>query len=75
VAGRSVIGTPYLFFSSQRVAIRDELVEFGGLLGDSIRRPLLILTARCARRLLDQLPDIVAQNGYAIVKFRKRKII
>ena len=66
---------PTPIFSSQRVAIRDELVEFGGLLGNSIRRPLLVLTAGCGGRLFDQLPDIVAKNGDAIVQFRKRKII
>src|SRR5476651_238089 len=61
-------------FSNRRLALQNELVELGGLLGNSICGPLFILAARGAGRLLDQLPDIVAEDRDTVVQFGKRKI-
>jgi hypothetical protein len=72
--GHAVCGLHNLF-SCPRVALRYQLVQFGALLGNPVGDPLFILTARCAGRLFDQLPEIVAKDGDAIVKLGKRKIV
>jgi hypothetical protein len=62
-------------FSCPCIALRNQLVERRALLGNSIRDPLFVLTARRGGGLFDQLTEIVAQHSDAIVKFRKRKIV
>ncbi len=59
-------------FLRAAVALRKELVEFVGLLGDAVRGPLFVLTAGCCGRLLDKLSQIVSQDRDAIVEFRER---
>jgi hypothetical protein len=54
------------------IALRDQLVEFVGLLGDAVRGPLFVLTAAGSGRLLDQLSKVVSQDSDAIVEFRER---
>ncbi len=53
----------------QFVARPGELVEFLGLLGDPVSRPLLVLAAGNRGSLLDQLPDIVTNDGDAVFEF------
>ena len=49
------------------------LTEEHELLRQTVRVALLILGARKRRGLLDQLPDIVTNNGDAILDFGERK--
>src|SRR5450432_3442396 len=60
-------------FLPQRVALLDQLLKLFGLFRDAVGVSLLILGARGPGGLLDQLPDIVANNGDAIVEFGARK--
>jgi hypothetical protein len=60
-------------FLQQRIALLDQRLKLFILLRDTIRVALFILGARKRRGLLDQLPDIVTNNGDAILDFRERK--
>src|ERR1700730_4463043 len=57
----------------QRIALLDQPIELFILLRKPVRVALLILGPRKRRGLLDQLPDIVANNGDALFEFGKRK--
>ena len=60
-------------FLQQRIALLDQPIELFILLRETIRVALLILGPRKRRGLLDQLPDIVANNRDAILDFGERK--
>src|SRR6202451_3205035 len=57
----------------QRISLLLQRLKLFILLRQTIRVALFILGARKRRGLLDQLPDIVAHNGDAILDFRERK--
>src|SRR6476646_9216864 len=56
-----------------RVALLDERLELGLLRGEAVGVARLIARARHGRRLLDQLPDVVARNGDAVVDLVERQ--
>ena len=56
----------------QGIAVFDQLFKFFGLLLNPVGRPLLILSASGACRLLDQLTDVVSKNGNTIFEFGER---
>src|SRR5208283_1075521 len=69
----SVAKLKNISFLQQRIPLLDQPIKLLSLLRDAVRVALLILGARKRRGLLDQLPDIVANNGDAILDFRERK--
>jgi len=58
-------------FVCTAIALQDELINFLGLLRDTVGDPLFALAARCSRRLLDKLPEVISQDRDAIVELRK----
>ena len=67
----TAIRLSYFFSSASRCLT--SVVELFSLLRDTIRVALLILGARECRGLLDQLPDIVAQQWRCDPRFRGAK--
>src|SRR5262245_8069454 len=57
----------------QRVALFDQAVELLGLLGDAVGGARLVAGAGGAGGLLDQLPDVAADDGDAILELRERE--
>src|SRR6204780_1782117 len=57
----------------QRISLLDQRFQLFILLRETVRIALFILGARKSRGLFDQLPDIVTQDGDAILDFRERK--
>jgi hypothetical protein len=53
----------------QRVALGDQPVQFLVLAGQTVGGAFLVAVACSPSSLFDQLADIVADNGDAIVKF------
>src|SRR6185312_14554509 len=56
-----------------RVALLDERLELGLLRGEAVGVARFIARARHGRRLLDQLADIVARDGDAVVDLVERQ--
>src|SRR5262249_13013922 len=50
-----------------------ERVELGLLLGEAVGVACLVARAGRSRRLLDQLPDVVAHDGDAVVELIERQ--
>jgi hypothetical protein len=69
---RSIMACPMPLFLRAAIALRNQLVEFVGLLGNAVRSPFFVLTAASSGRLLDQLSKVVPQDRDAIVEFRER---
>src|SRR5581483_11755414 len=63
----------WALFLPQRIALLDELLQLFLLLRDPVRVAALVRGARGRRRLLGQLPDVVADDGDAVFEFRQRK--
>jgi hypothetical protein len=57
---------------NKRLAFLEQLRKLPFLLGDAIRSPRLVLSARKGGGLLGEFSDIVAGDGDARVKFFKR---
>ena len=58
-----ILVMPDASFLQQRIALLGECFELLGLLRDPVRVALFILGAGESGRLLDELPDVVAQDG------------
>ena len=62
-------------FLEQRVALLGQCFELLGLLRDPVRVALPILGAGVSGGLLDQLPDVVAQDGDARVELGEGRLL
>jgi hypothetical protein len=58
-------------FLQQQLALLDQPVELFLLLGDPVGIAVLVLGARERGSLLDELADVVARNGDALLEFGK----
>jgi hypothetical protein len=61
-----------LLFLGKRTALRNKPTEFVVLLSDTVRSPLLILSAGRSSRLFDELSNIIPQNRDTIIKLCER---
>ena len=68
-----ILFMPDASFLEQRVALLGQCFELLGLLRDPVRVALLILGAGVSGGLLDQLPDVVAQDGDARIELGERR--
>lgn len=57
----------------QGVALLEQRVELGLLLGEPVGVARLVAGARRGRRLLDELADVVARDGDAVFELGKRE--
>src|SRR6266849_327867 len=64
---------PSLFLLRERIALLDQTLELFGLLGDPVRVARFILRARARGGLLDELADVVTNDGDAVFQLGERQ--
>jgi hypothetical protein len=64
---------PGRLFLQERISLLDQLFKLLTLLRNPIRIAILILGARVCSRLLDKLPDVLANDGDVLFELSERR--